>query len=172
MIPDRLARRGEPEASHHLVRLYIVAQHVTRTQFRTGGFVTAAYIALFALRPYDLIFVAGCSVLTYLFVHFIVSKLVLAFGRTKLGIMILSGVVITWTLEVLVINLTNGRYVPWSGFVVIMPTIVSLIANDVDRQGVYRTLTAISASTAGVWLVMQGFVFALNIMGLSWFYTI
>lgn len=141
-------------------------------QFRSGGFVTAAYLALFALRPYDLLFLIACSITTFIFVKFITTHFILAFGRTKLGIMILSGVVISWLLEILVIILTNGRFVPWSGFVVIMPTIVSLIANDFERQGPYRTLTSVSISAVGVWLVMQGFVFALNFMGLSWFYTL
>ena len=141
-------------------------------QFRNGGFVTAAYLALFALRPYDLLFVAVCSILTYIFVYLITSRAILAFGRTKLGLMILSGVVISWMLEILIINVTNGRYVPWSGFVVIMPTIVSLIANNVDRQGAFRTVTAVSISAVGVWAVMQGFVLALNLLGLGWFYTL
>jgi len=141
-------------------------------RFRTGGFVTAAYLALFALRPYDLLFVAVCSILTYVFVYFVATRIILAFGRTKLGIMILSGVVISWLLEIMIIHITQGRYVPWSGFVVIMPTIVSLIANDVDRQGTYRTLAGISLSVLGVWVVMLGFVTALNILGLSWFYVI
>jgi len=141
-------------------------------RFRAGGFVTAAYLALFALRPYDLLFVAVCSLVTFVFVSFITTRVILAFGRTKLGIMILSGVVITWLLEITVILTTHGRFAPWSGFVVIMPTIVSLIANDFDRQGAYKTLAAITMSAAGVWLAMQGFLLALNMLGLSWFYTI
>ena len=144
----------------------------TWNRFRAGGFVTGAYLALFALRPYDLLFVAGCSVVTFVFVSLITTKVVLAFGRTKLGIMILSGVVISWLLEITVIGITNSGFVPWSGFVVIMPTMVSLIANDFDRQGPYRTVVAVSISALGVWLVMQGFVMALNMLGLSWFYTV
>ena len=141
-------------------------------RFRAGGFVTAAYLALFALRPYDLLFVAICTAVTFVFVSFITTRVILAFGRTKLGIMILSGVVITWLLEIVVILATHGRFAPWSGFVVIMPMVVSLIANDFDRQGPSRTLVALSISAAGVWLAMQGFFIALNMLGLSWFYTI
>ena len=140
--------------------------------FRAGGFVTAAYLALFALRPYDLLFVAVCTIATFGFVSFITTRVILAFGRTKLGIMILSGVVISWLLEIIVILATHGRFAPWSGFVIIMPTIVSLIANDFDRQGAYKTLAAVSISAAGVWLAMQGFLLVLNLLGLSWFYTI
>ena len=142
----------------------------SRLRYRAGGFVTAAYLALFAFRPFDLLFVLGCSAITFLFVKFIISHVVLAFGRMKLGIMILSGVVIAWALEILTITLTNGRYIPWSGFVVIMPTIVSLIANDYDRQGPYQTLSAVSFSAVGVFLVMQAFVLILNVLGLQWLY--
>lgn len=142
----------------------------SRLRYRAGGFVTAAYLALFAFRPLDLLFVIGCSVITFLFVKYATSRIVLAFGRTKLGIMILTGVVIAWTLEILASNLTDGRYIPWSGFVVIMPTIVSLIANDYDRQGPYRTLSAVSFSAAAVFLIMQAFVFILNLLGLQWLY--
>jgi poly-gamma-glutamate biosynthesis protein PgsC/CapC len=141
-------------------------------QYRSGGFVTAAYLALFALRPYDLLFLIVCSTATFFFVKYITTHFILSFGRTKLGIMILSGVVISWLLEILVTIMTNGRFVPWSGFVVIMPTIVSLIANDFERQGPYRTLTAVSFSALGVWIIMQGFIFTLNFLGLNWFYTV
>lgn len=144
----------------------------SRFRSRAGGFVTAAYLALFALRPYDILFVVLCSIVTFLFVRFITTHLILAFGRTKLGIMVLSGVVISWLLEISIISITHGRFVPWSGFVVIMPTIASLIANDFDRQGSYQTLAAVSASAFGVWVAMQGFVLTLNILGLSWFYRI
>lgn len=142
----------------------------SRLRYRAGGFVTAAYLALFAFRPLDLLFVLGCSAITFLFVKYATSRIVLAFGRTKLGIMILTGVVIAWTLEILAANMTDGRYIPWSGFVVIMPTIVSLIANDYDRQGPYRTLSAVSFSAAAVFLIMQAFVFILNVLGLQWLY--
>ena len=144
----------------------------SRFHFRSGGFVTAAYVALFAFRPLDLLFMVGCSVATFLFVKFFTTHFALAFGRTKLGIVILSGVVISWMFELLTTTLTNGRYIPWSGFVVIMPTIVALLANDFDRQGSFRTASAVSMAAVGVFLVMQVFVFALNVFGLNWLYVV
>jgi poly-gamma-glutamate biosynthesis protein PgsC/CapC len=135
---------------------------------RSGGFVTAAYLALFAFRPLDLLFVVVASIITYLFVRFVTARVVLAFGRTKLGMMILSGVVISWGLEILVIQLTQGMFVPWSGFVVIMPTIASLIANDFDRQGPQRTLITTGLSAAGVFLVMQVVVYVISLAHLNW----
>ncbi|HEU0297763.1 MAG TPA: poly-gamma-glutamate biosynthesis protein PgsC/CapC [Anaerolineales bacterium] len=137
---------------------------------RSGGFVTAAYLALFAQRPFDLLFVIIASILTFLFVQFLTSRLLLAFGRTKLGMMILSGVVISWLLEIMVINLTGGLVIPWSGFVIIMPTIASLIANDFAREGTYPTVITTSLASAGVWLVMQGMLFVLSLTHLDWFF--
>jgi len=137
---------------------------------RSGGFVTAAYLALFALRPLDLLFVVVASILTFIFVQFLTSQMVLAFGRTKLGIMILAGVVISWLLEIVIINVTRGQFIPWSGFVVIMPTIASLIANDFAREGPYRTVVTTSLAAAGVWLVMQGMLLVLTQTHLEWLF--
>ncbi len=139
---------------------------------RSGGFVTAAYLALFALRPLDLVFVIAASLLTFFFVQILTARFVLAFGRTKLGMMILSGVVISWLLEILVINLTQGHFVPWSGFVIIMPTIASLIANDFAREGAYPTVATTSLTTLGVWLAMQGMLFVLAQAHLEWLFLV
>lgn len=137
---------------------------------RSGGFVTAAYLALFAIRPFDLVFVVVASILTYMFVQFLTSRMVLAFGRTKLGMMILAGVVISWLFEIMIINLTNGQFIPWSGFVIIMPTIASLIANDFAREGTYRTVVTTSIATVGVWLVMQSMMLVLSQTHLEWLF--
>ena len=142
----------------------------SKFKVRSGGFVTAAYLALFAARPLDLAFVIVATLLTFVFVQLLTSRMVLAFGRTKLGVMILSGVVISWVLEVMIINLTHGQFVPWSGFVIIMPTIASLIANDFAREGTYPTVVTTSLSTAGVWLIMQGAVLMLTQTHLEWLF--
>jgi poly-gamma-glutamate biosynthesis protein PgsC/CapC len=144
----------------------------SKFKMRSGGFVTAAYLALFALRPLDLLFVMIASILTLLFVQLLTSRYVLAFGRTKLGMMILSGVVISWLLEIFIINLTRGQFVPWSGFVIIMPTIASLIANDIAREGTYPTVVTTSFATVGVWLIMQGMLFVLYTTHLEWLFIV
>jgi len=142
----------------------------SRFKIRSGGFVTAAYLALFATRPLDILFVIFVGILTFAFVQYLTSGMVLAFGRTKLGIMILSGVVISWVLESIIINLTGGQFIPWSGFVIIMPTIASLIANNLAREGTYPTFLSTTLATLGVWVVMQGVVITLNQMHLEWLF--
>jgi hypothetical protein len=155
-----------------IVSVFLDLLAYSKFQMRSGGFVTAAYLALFAARPFDLIFVIVASILTFAFVQLLTSRYVLAFGRTKLGMMILSGVVISWLLEIMIINLTHGRFVPWSGFVIIMPTIASLVANDFAREGTSSTVVTTSLATAGVWLVMQGMLFMLTQTHLDWLFLV
>lgn len=153
-----------------IVSVFLDLLAYSKFKVRSGGFVTAAYLALFAARPLDLVFVIVASLLTFVFVQLLTSRMVLAFGRTKLGMMILSGVVISWVLEIIIINFTHGRFVPWSGFVIIMPTIASLIANDFAREGAYPTVVTTSLATAGVWLIMQGAVLMLSQTHLEWLF--
>jgi poly-gamma-glutamate biosynthesis protein PgsC/CapC len=153
-----------------IVSVFLDLLAYSKFKMRSGGFVTAAYLALFAARPLDLVFVIVASILTLIFVQLLTSQMVLAFGRTKLGMMILSGVVISWLLEIMIINLTHGQFVPWSGFVIIMPTIASLMANDIAREGAYPTVVTTSLATAGVWFVMQGAAFMLNQTHLEWLF--
>ena len=143
-----------------------------RLKMRPGGFVTAAYIALFYPRPWDLLFVVVAAVLTYFFVNVLTSRYTLVFGRTKLGMLILVGVVIAWLMEILVIRITGGTFAPWSGFVVIMPMLTSLLANGFDRQGLAPTITALGLSSGIVWLVMQGLVWGLSLLGWYKFFVL
>jgi poly-gamma-glutamate biosynthesis protein PgsC/CapC len=134
-------------------------------KIRPGGYVTAGYIALFYPRPFDLLFVLGAAIITYLFVHVLASRFTLVFGRIKMGMIVLTGVVIAWLLEILIIQATNGLFAPWSGFVVIMPLLVALLANEFERQNLPRTLAAVAGSSAVVWLSMQVLVLALTLLG-------
>ncbi len=113
---------------------------------RTGGFVTAAYLALFITRPLDLVFVLVCSALTYVIVARVLMKQAILFGRSKMAMMFLTGIVVTWAAEIL-IYFSGLDYVPWLGFGAIGPTIVALLANDAERQGPWRTLVGASIAT-------------------------
>src|ERR1043165_230797 len=160
-----------PQNPAHIPAQNFVDLAYSKFGTRSGGFVSAAYLALFAVRPFDLVLLIVASLLIFVFVDMLTSKFVLAFGRTKLGIMILSGMVISWLLEIVIINLTHGQFVPWSGFV-IMPTIASLIANDFAREDAYPTVVTTSFATIGVWLAMQGMLFILYQAHLEWLFVV
>ena len=121
---------------------------------RTGGFVTAGYLALFINKPMDILFVLFCATLTYLFVTQFLMKKTILFGRSKMAVMIITGMTITWLFEI-IIDVSGSQYVPWFGFNAITPTIVALIANDAQRQGPLRTLMGIGASTLIVGALMS-----------------
>lgn len=129
---------------------------------RTGGFVTAGYLALFINRPLDILFVLISAGLTYLIVtRFLMTQAIL-FGRSKMAAMFLTGMLVTWSLEILIAS-SRYNYIPWAGFNVITPTIVALLANDSQRQGVSKTLVGVGSATlivfAVVSLVHWGYVF-------------
>jgi hypothetical protein len=73
-------------------------------------------------------------------------KQAILFGRTKMAAMFLTGIVVTWLVEI-AISFSGLDYVPWIGFNAIAPTIVALLANDAERQGPWRTLIGVSLAT-------------------------
>ena len=126
------------------------------TGIRSGGFLTAAYAALFVLQPLHLVFLVIVGILVYLFVTRILMRQTPVFGRTKFAMMVLTGLVFTWTLEVLVGILTKNSFVPFAGFSVISPMIVALIANDGERQGLPKTLLGGVVCTLIVFVAIKG----------------
>jgi poly-gamma-glutamate biosynthesis protein PgsC/CapC len=135
----------------------VVAGLVTfsRLGLRSGGFVSAAYLALFAVRPFDLLWSAGLAVLIWAVVTRLVMPNLLVFGRRKLSAMILVGSVISWSAEAVVTVVTDGAFQPWKGFVLMSLMIPALLANDAQRQGLEKTLWGAGIATAGVYGAMN-----------------
>jgi poly-gamma-glutamate biosynthesis protein PgsC/CapC len=133
----------------------------TDTAIRTGGFVTAAYLALLLSRPAELLIILVCSVLTYLIVVHGLMKWFIVFGRMKLNAMFMVAFVVTTLVEGL-LGLLHSELIAFSAFNAIIPTLVALLANDSQRQGIRRTLVGAGASTLGVAAAMFGLVWALG----------
>ena len=126
------------------------------TGIRSGGFLTAAYAALFVLKPQHLIFIFLVGALVYYFVTHFLMRHTPVFGRTKFAMMVLTGLVFTWGLEYLSGVLTKNVFIPFAGFSVISPMIAALIANDGERQGLGRTLLGVSICTFVVFIAVKG----------------
>ena len=120
---------------------------------RSGGFVTAAYVALVLPRAWDVAFAAVTAVVTFLLVAKVIMPRLLIFGRRKLATMVLVGSVVAWAAEVLVVETTG--YVPWSGFILMTLMVPALLANDAQRQGLERTMWGASISALTVFGVMN-----------------
>jgi len=123
----------------------------SRLALRSGGFVTAAYLALVLPRPIDLLFAAVVALATWFIVTRLIMPRFLIFGRRKLSTMVLVGAILAWLGEQAVTTLTAGDYVPWSGFTIMTLMVPALLANDAQRQGVERTLWGAGIATLGVY---------------------
>ena len=126
------------------------------TGIRSGGFLTAAYAALFVLKPQHLIFIILVGALVYYFVTYFLMRKTPIFGRTKFAMMVLTGLVFTWALEYLSGVLTQNVFIPFAGFSVISPMIAALIANDGERQGLGRTILGVFICTLVVFIAVKG----------------
>ena len=126
------------------------------TGLRSGGFLTAAYAALFVLEPLHIVFIIGVGVLVYLFVTRFLMRQTPIFGRTKFSMMVLTALVFTWALEYLSGVLTQNVFIPFAGFSIISPMIAALIANDGERQGLRKTIGAVLICTIFVFSAVKG----------------
>lgn len=138
-----------------------------RLGLRSGGFVTAAYLALVAVRPLDLLFTVVIALLTFWTVTRLVMPRLLVFGRRKLSTMILVGSVLAWAAEAAAVWFTGGSWHPWAGFVLMTLMAPALIANDAQRQGIERTLWGASIATLGVYGAMNILDGALTLAGVA-----
>ena len=125
-----------------------------KTGIRSGGFLTAAYIALFILQPADLLFITVIASAVFIFVNYILMPRLPVFGRTKFAIVVMTGLVFTWIGELALGGATHYAFIPLAGFSLIRPMIASLIANDSERQGLPKTLLGVAICTIFVFLLV------------------
>lgn len=118
---------------------------------RSGGFITAAYVAFMLPRWWDVAYLVGVSFVTWLVVVKLIMPRLMLFGRRKLSVMVLFGALIGWTVELIARYATDGLWEPARGLTVMTVMLPALIANDVHRQGWERTAWGVSIGTFGVY---------------------
>lgn len=138
-----------------------------RLGIRAGGFVTGAYLALVGPRWPELAFAGVSALITYLIVVRLLMPRLLLFGRRKLATMILVAALVTWTGELLVMQLTDQSFVPWRGLTVVTLMIPALLANDAHRQGWEKTAWGAALSGVGAYGVTN--LAAAAAVALGWF---
>jgi hypothetical protein len=122
-----------------------------RVGLRSGGFITASYVAFMLPRWWDLVYVGAVSFLTWFIVVKIIMPRLMLFGRRKLSVMVLFGALIGWTIELVARYVTDGLWEPARGLTVMTVMLPALIANDAHRQGWERTAWGVSLATFGVY---------------------
>jgi hypothetical protein len=137
---------------------------------RSGGFITAAYVAFMLPRWWDVLYLAGVSFLTWLVVVRLIMPRLMLFGRRKLSVMVLFGALVGWTVELAARYFTDGLWEPARGLTVMTVMLPALIANDVHRQGWEKTGWGVTIGTFGVYgivNVLGAVLLATGLMGPS-----
>jgi poly-gamma-glutamate biosynthesis protein PgsC/CapC len=118
---------------------------------RSGGYISAAYLALLAVRPWDLVYTVVLAVTIWFVVTRLVMPYVLIFGRRKVSSMLMVSAILAWPAEAFLGDVSNGVFQPWKGFVLMSLMIPALVANDMQRQGLERTLWGAAIATGFVY---------------------
>ena len=114
----------------------------------TGGLVSAGYLAFFMGSPLRVVATLAVAVLIYLVTR-LLQKRVIIYGRRRFMTVILLSIILTWVVEQIARTGITGLDIRMVGFI-----IPGLIANDMLRQGVVKTLAATSIVAIVIRLVM------------------
>jgi poly-gamma-glutamate biosynthesis protein PgsC/CapC len=114
----------------------------------TGGLVSAGYLAFFMGSPLRAVATLAVAVLIYLVTR-LLEKRVIIYGRRRFMTVILLSIILTWVVEQIARTGITGLDIRMVGFI-----IPGLIANDMLRQGVVKTLAATCIVAIAIRLVM------------------
>ncbi len=129
---------------------------------RAGGFVGAAYVSLFAVKPTELLFVGVLALATYVLVTRVLMPHLIIFGRRKFAAMLLVATVLSWGTLLLREQIPGFGGLPLSSsaFALISLTLTGLFANDMERVGIERvlrgTVLSVLFTLSATLLVVQG----------------
>ena len=120
----------------------------------SGGLVSAGYLAFFIDQPLRIAATLGLSIFIALLVNAI-SQWLIIFGRRRFVLTILLSLVAAWLFERFSYRM---NLIP-QDMRIIGYLIPGLIANDMVRQGVIKTLLALLLSAAVIKLVMLAILY-------------
>ena len=104
----------------------------------SGGLVSAGYLAFFFNQPYRIISTLALAIIVFLSVKGL-EQLLFIYGRRRFACCVLLGIIFAWILnEVIVSNIFISKDLRIIGYVV-----PGLIANDMLKQGVFKTLAVL-----------------------------
>lgn len=132
---------------------------------RCGGILGGAYMALFVMQPLELAVFWMTAALTVLIVEFCIAPITIIFGRRKFAAHMLVGACLAWAVlkirEQILADPTISVVTPSLAILGVLLT--GLLANDMDRVGVVRTLAgsilSVIFTLAGTLLIVELFTF-------------
>jgi len=104
----------------------------------SGGMISAGYLAFFMEQPLRIVFTLAMAVVICLLVK-LMQRWMIIFGRRRFMITIILGLIFAWIIENLFFYMSNiNQDMRFIGYV-----IPGLIANDMEKQGILKTLAMI-----------------------------
>lgn len=118
------------------------------TDISPGGIIVPGLMVLYIKQPERMIYTVVVAIITYFIVKFI-SKYLIIFGKRRFVIMIFTSILLNFILN-LILNISSISMLNIS---IIGYTIAGLIANDIYKQGIKKTIPALVIVTAIVELI-------------------
>ena len=119
------------------------------TGISPGGIIVPGLLVLYISQPERLVYTLAVAIITFIIVK-LLSKFLIIYGRRRFVVMIIVSIIINvslqLTLRVLSLNMLNISLVGY--------TIAGLIANDMYRQGIKKTLPSLVIVTGIVELLV------------------
>ncbi len=97
----------------------------------SGGLVSAGYLAFYFNQPYRIISTLALAIVVYLTVK-LLEHFLFIYGRRRFACCVLLGIIYAWLLSFVATDLRAIGYV-----------VPGLIANDMLKQGVFKTLAVL-----------------------------
>ena len=116
----------------------------------SGGLVSAGYISFYINQPARVASTLLMAVAICLIVRAL-GHVIILFGRRRFILTMLVSILLTQILESILI-VTSSVDIDMRIIGYIIP---GLIANDMEKQGIFKTLIMISACAAIIWLVLN-----------------
>src|SRR6266849_5046004 len=113
-----------------------------------GGVIVPGYVALTLDRPYLLLSTFAVAIITMFALRKVAGYIVL-FGRRKFSFMMLMSFVIAWGIQSLVASVG-----PTGVFQVIGFIIPGLVANSMERQGITKTIYALTIVSVITYVIL------------------
>lgn len=114
------------------------------TSLLTGGLISGGYLAIYINEPGRIIMTLVAAIVTYFTVK-LLSNFIILFGRRRFILSILIGFIFGWLVSLIytsTLNFSLDLDLRVIGFI-----IPGLIANDMYKQGIFKTIITLSIVT-------------------------
>lgn len=134
------------------------------TEISPGGLIVPAYIAFYLDNPQRVVITILAGILTFLIVKFI-SNHAIVYGRRKFALYIMISFIIRVVLKYFNIYIVNEYELFILGGSIIGVIIPGIIAQEIDRHGMIRTISSLLILSIFIKSIIELFY---STGGLSW----